>query len=106
MGQKQNLKFSTLLTSLYLELFGWLSDEMVLGKLSMPGHPTNLDNSRARAFCACSKCGWKLFGHFISRLSFLSSASQSLRDGPIQIEILSQRAVKPKTTNQPTNLEL
>ena len=31
------------------------------------------------------------------------SFSLSLGDGPIWTEILSQRAVKPKTTNQPTN---
>ena len=30
---------------------------MVLGKLLVPGRPTNLDNSRARAYCACSMCG-------------------------------------------------
>ena len=33
---------------------------MVLGKLSAPGCPTNLDKNRARA-------RWELFGHF-SRL--------------------------------------
>ena len=27
---------------------------MVLGKLPVPGRPTNLDNNRARANCACS----------------------------------------------------
>ena len=32
------------------------------------------------------------------------SFSLSLGDGPIYTEILSQRAVKPKTTNQPTKL--
>ena len=74
---------------------------MVLGKLPVPGRPTNLNDSRARAYCACSRCGWGLFGHFYSQLSFLSSFSISLGDGPIQTEILSQRAVKPKTTNQP-----
>ena len=37
---------------------------MVLGKLPVPGRPTNLDHSRARAYCACSGCGWGLFGHF------------------------------------------
>ena len=80
---------------------------MVLGKLPVPGHPTKLDYSRARAYCACSRCGWELFGHFVSRLSFLFSFLLSLGDGPIWTEwteILSQRAVKPKTTNQPTNL--
>ena len=74
---------------------------MVLGKRPVPGRPTNLDNSRARAYCACSGCGWGLLGHFFSRLLFLFSFSLSLGDGPIQTEILSKRAVKPKTTNQP-----
>ena len=41
---------------------------MVLGKLPVPGRPTNSDNSRARAYSACSRCGWGLFDHF-----FLSS---------------------------------
>ena len=72
---------------------------MVLGKLPVSGRPTNLDSSWARAYCACSRCGWALFGHFFSRLSFLFSFSLSLGDGPIYTEILSQRAVKPKTTN-------
>ena len=45
--------------------------------------------------------GGGLFGHFFSHLSFLFSFSLSLGDGPIKTEILSQRAVKPKTTNQP-----
>ena len=70
---------------------------MVLNKLSVPGRPTNLDNSRARAYCACNRCGWGLFGHFFSRLSFLSSFPLSL--GPIYTETVSQRDVKPKTTN-------
>ena len=56
---------------------------MVLGKLPVPGRPTYLDYSRARAYCACSRCGWGLCGHFYSRLSFLSSFSLSLGDGPI-----------------------
>ena len=47
------------------------------------GRPTNLNKSRARAYCACSRCGWGLFGHFFSRLSFLFSFSLSLGDGPI-----------------------
>ena len=40
------------------------------GQLSVPGRPTNSDYSRARAYCACSKCGWRLFWYF-SRLSSL-----------------------------------
>ena len=34
------------------------------------GASYNLDDSRAVACCACSRCGWGLFGHFYSRLSF------------------------------------
>ena len=36
---------------------GWLGGAKVLGKLSVSGRPTNLDYSRARAYCACSRCG-------------------------------------------------
>ena len=50
---------------------------MVLGKLPVPGRPTVLDYSGARAYCACSRCGLGLFGHFYSRLSF-SPLSPSL----------------------------
>ena len=44
----------------------------MLGKLSVPGRPTSLADSRTRAYCACSRCWWGLFGHFFSHLSFLS----------------------------------
>ena len=40
---------------------GWSGGAKVLGKLSVPGCPTNLDNSRAKAYCACSRCGWASF---------------------------------------------
>ena len=38
----------------------------MLGKLSVPGRPTDLDSNRARAYCACDRCG--LFGYVFSRL--------------------------------------
>ena len=56
---------------------------MVQGKLPVPGRPTYLDYDRTRAYCACSRCRWGLFGLFFSHLSFLSSFSLSLGDGPI-----------------------
>ena len=56
---------------------------MVLGKLPVPGRPTILDKSRARAYCSCSRCGWGLFGHFYSHLSLLFFFSLSLGDDPI-----------------------
>ena len=37
----------------------------------------------------------------VSLVCLLSLLSPSLGDGPIQTEILSRRAVKPNTTNQP-----
>ena len=49
---------------------------MVLGKLPVLGRPTNLDYSKTsgtRAYCTCSRCGWGLFGHIFSHLSFLCS---------------------------------
>ena len=62
--------------------WGWSGGEMVLGKLPVQGRPTDLDYSRARAYCACSGADGGLFGHFFS-LSFLSSFSLSPGDGPI-----------------------
>ena len=57
---------------------------MVLGKLPVPGRPTYLDYSRARAYCACSRCGWGgVVWTFFLSLSFLSSFSLSLGDGLI-----------------------
>ena len=64
-------------------LGGGSDSAKVLGKLPMPGRPTYLDYSMARAYCACSRCGWGLFGHFFSHLSLLFSFSLSLGDGPI-----------------------
>ena len=74
---------------------------MVLGKLSVSERPTNLDSSRARAYCACKRCVWGLFGHF--SLVYLSLFFLPLfgRRPDIDRNTLSQRAVKPKTTNQP-----
>ena len=47
---------------------------MVLGKLSVPGRPTDLDHRRTEAYCACSKC--ELCGHFI----YLSSTDDKDRN--------------------------
>ena len=69
-------------------MVGWCNGA---GQLLVPGHPSNLDNGKARAFCACSRWGLWLFRYFFSYLSFLFSFFQSLGDGQIQTEILSQR---------------
>ena len=41
----------------YIPYWGWSGGAKVLGKLSVPGRPTCLDDGRARAYCACSRCG-------------------------------------------------
>ena len=61
---------------------GWTGGAMVLGKLPVPGCPTNLDDRRAWDCCACSRCGGVFFDIF-THLSFLTSFSLSLGDGPI-----------------------
>ena len=55
----------------------------MLAKLPVPGRPTGLDYSRARAYRVCSRCEWGLFGPFFSDLSLLFSFSLSLGDGQI-----------------------
>ena len=62
---------------------GWSGGAMVLGKYSELKRPTNLNYSRARVYCTCSRCGWGLFGHFFFLSSIFSFFSHSLGDGPI-----------------------
>ena len=35
---------------------GWSGGAMVLGKLQVPERPSNLDYSRGRVHCTCSRC--------------------------------------------------
>ena len=79
---------------------GWSGGAMVLGKLPVPGHPTNFDSSRARAYCACSRCGWGLFGHFFlsSIISLLSPSF--LETARYRLKYYLKGPLSPK---QPTN---
>ena len=82
--RKNDFKLS--LPCLYItsyETWGWSGGAKVLGKLPVPGRPADLAYSGARAYCAFSRCGWGLFGHFFSQLSLLFSFSLSLGDGLI-----------------------
>ena len=56
---------------------------MVLGKLPVPGRPTILITVGQGPTALAVGAGGGLFGHFCSHLSFLSSFSLSLGDGPI-----------------------
>ena len=73
---------------------------MVLGKLPVPGRPTILITVGQGPIALAVGAGGGGLDIFTLIYPF-SSFSLSLGDGPIQTEILSQRAVKPKTTNQP-----
>ena len=81
---------------------------MVLSKLPVPGRPTTLDNSRARAYCACSRCGRGLSGHFFFRVSFLSSFSRSWETARYRLKYCLKGSLNSHQpinhpTNQPTN---
>ena len=84
---------------LILNQFGVVGGAMFLGKLPVPGRPTIcMIVGQGPIVLAVGAVGG-LFGHFYSPLFFVSSFSLSQGDGPIYTEILSQRAIKPKTTN-------
>ena len=76
-------------------------DAMVLGKLPVLGRPNNLDLSRARAFCACSRCGWELFGHFFSHLSFLSLSPSLWEAARYRLKYCLKGPLSPN--NEPTS---
>ena len=84
---------------------GWSGGAVVLDKLPVPGSPTVWMIVGQGPIALTIGAGGDLFEHFYSPLSFLSSFSLSLGDGPIYTVILSQRAVKPKN-NQSTNWSL
>ena len=75
---------------------------MVLDKFSVPGCPTNLDNSRTRAYWACSRCEWSLFGHFfLSSIFSLFFLSLPFWDtGRYRLKYCQKGPLHPK---QPTN---
>ena len=83
-----------------LDQMVWSGGAMVLGKSSSAGASYNLDDSRAKAYCACNRCGWGLFGHFFS-LSFLFSFSRSLGEARYRLKYCLKEPLNPK---QPTNL--
>ena len=77
---------------------------MVLGKLPVPGRPTILITVGQGPIALAVGAGGGVLD-ILSLIYPFSSFSLFLGDGPIWTEILSQRAVKPKTTNQP-NVDL
>ena len=62
---------------------GWSGGAMVVGKLPAPGRPTIWITVGQGPTALAVGADGGLFGHFYSHLSFLSSLSLSLGDGPI-----------------------
>ena len=75
---------------------------MVLGKLPVPGHPTIWNIVGQGPTVLAEGAGGVVWTFLLSSFLSLLFLSLSLGDSPIETAILSQRAVKPKTTNQPT----
>ena len=98
-GCLHHLNYSSVGLSILTSCLGWSGGAMVLDKLPVPGHLTNLDESRTRAYCACSRCGWGLFGNLIFCLSFLFSFSLSLA-ARYRLKYCLKGPLNPK---QPTN---
>ena len=80
----------------------------MLGKLPVPRRPTNLDYSRARAYCACNRCGWGLFGRFFFSLIYhFTFLSPSLWEtARYRLKYCLKGPLSPKQpTNQSYNLD-
>ena len=65
-----------------MEVLHFLGGAMVLDKLPVPGHPTNLGNRRARPTVVAVVAGGVVWT-FFSLICHFSSFSHSLGDGPI-----------------------
>ena len=78
---------------------------MVLGKLPVPGRPTYLDNSGARAYCACSRCGRGCLDIFslICHFSFLSPSLWEAARYRLKYCLKGPLSQK-QPTNQPTDV--
>ena len=77
---------------------------MVLGKLPVPGRPTSLNKSRARAYCSCSRCGWVFLDIFTLIYPF-SPLSPSLWEMTrYRLKYCLKGSLSPKTTTNPWKL--
>ena len=79
---------------------GWSGGAMVLGELPVLGRPTILDYSRAKAYCACSRCGWGLFGHFYSYLSFFPLSPSLWETARYRLKYCLKGPLNPKPTKK------
>ena len=83
-----------------LQNLEWPGGAMVLDRLPVPGRPTYLDKSRARACCSCSRCGWGLFGYFSLVYHFTFLSPSLLETAQYRLKYCLKG---PLRTKQPTN---
>ena len=71
--------------------------------VSVPGRPTSLDDSRARAYCACSRCGVGVCLDIFSLIYLFSFLSPSLWEtARYRLKYCLKGPLNPKQpTNQP-----
>ena len=60
----------------------------------------NLDYSRAKAYCTCSRCGWGLFGHFTVVYPFSPLSPSLWEPARYRLKYCLKRPLNP---TQPTN---
>ena len=90
--------------NLKLPLLSFKSRDYDAGYLSVPVRPIDLDEGRARAYCACSRCRWGSFRRllFLSRLSlfFLFGVGWGLGTARCGLKYCLKESLAPN--NQPT----
>ena len=74
---------------------------MVMGNLPVPGRPTNLDCSRARAHCGCSRCGWGCWAFFLS--SIISLFFHPLSGRRLDMDLNTVSKGREAQNDQPTS---
>ena len=79
---------------------GWSGGAMVLGKLPVPGRPTSLDKSRARAYCSCSSAGGGCLDIFTLIYPFSSLSPFLWETARYRLKYCLKGPLNPK---QPTN---
>ena len=80
--------------------WGWSDGAKVLGKLPVPGRPTNMDYSRARAYCARSGCGWGCLDIFTLVYHFFFLSPSLWETARYRLKYCLKGPLSPK---QPTN---
>ena len=100
----RQIRFTNITSSCFDRFYsrsrGWSGGAMVLGKLPVPGRPTSLDCGRARAYCACSRCGWGCLDIFTLIYPFFTLSPSLWETARYRLKYCLKGPLSPK---QPTN---